>query len=56
MARPITPTPVLSGEDAKRFVAAAQNQQPFTPPKVDNERFIELIKQDLTKKREQKYL
>lgn len=55
MARPISATPTLKGEDARRFVAAAQNPQPFTPPKVDNAKLIEQIRQSF-KSRGQKHL
>ncbi|MDR2821046.1 MAG: hypothetical protein LBB60_11025 [Desulfovibrio sp.] len=47
MARPIAPTPALRGEDAKKFVAAAKDPQPFPPPSVDNDKAIEAIKQRL---------
>ena len=47
MARPITPTPTLQGEDAKKFIAAANNPQPFTPPKVDNAKELEEIKRKI---------
>ncbi len=33
MARPIAETPVLYGEDAKRFEAMIQNTQPYTKEK-----------------------
>jgi len=55
MARPIEATPVLKGEDAKRFIAAAKNPKPFEPPKVDNAEALEAIKQRLLA-REQKHI
>lgn len=55
MARPIAPTPTLQGEDAKRFVAAIQDPQPFYPPKVDNEKFLKDVKEKLLA-REQKFI
>jgi len=45
MARPIEPTPILRGEDAERFIAAANNPKPFEPPEVDNADTLEAIKQ-----------
>jgi len=33
MADPIAPTPILTGDDARRFVEAAQN--PFKAPDVE---------------------
>ena len=53
MARPITPTPALRGKEAARFIAAAKNPQPFVPPRVDNAKALETIKQRLLA-REQK--
>jgi hypothetical protein len=53
MARPIEPTPVLRGKDADRFIAATKNPKPFSPPKVDNTKALEAIKQKLLA-REQK--
>jgi len=47
MARPITPTPTLKGEDAKRFVAAAENPQLFYPPVIDNAKKIKEIKRKI---------
>jgi len=47
MARPIEPTPTLRGEDAERFIAAANNPKPFEPPEVDNADALEAIKQRL---------
>jgi len=47
MARPIEATPILTGKDAERFIAAAKNPQPFTPPKVDNAEALKKIKQTL---------
>lgn len=47
MARPIEATPVLEGQDAKRFIAAAMNPKPFIPPKVDNTKTLEDIKKRL---------
>jgi hypothetical protein len=55
MARPIEATPVLRGKDAERFIEAAKNPKPFTPPKVDNAKDNERIKQRLLA-REQKPL
>lgn len=55
MARPIKATPVLRGEDARKFIAAANNPQPFYPPTVNNEKAIEEIKKRLLS-REQKQL
>jgi hypothetical protein len=55
MARPIEATPTLKGEDAERFIASAKNPKPFTPPRVDNGKAIEKIKQALLA-REQKQL
>lgn len=49
MAKPIAPTPTLSGEDAKRFIAAAQNPQPFHAPTVNNEKFLESVKEKFRK-------
>ena len=53
MARPIAPTPTLRGKEAERFIAAANNPKPFEPPKVDNAKALEAIKQRLLA-REQK--
>jgi hypothetical protein len=53
MARAIEATPTLRGEDARRFVEAAKNPKPFPPPKVDNAKVIEEIRQRLLA-REQK--
>ena len=47
MARPIKPTPTLRGKDAERFIKAANNPQPFEPPKVNNTKEIEEIKRKL---------
>ncbi|MDL2321956.1 hypothetical protein LJC47_06405 [Desulfosarcina sp. OttesenSCG-928-B08] len=47
MARPIEPTPTLHGKDAERFIAAAKSPKPFVPPKVDNTKALEAIKQRL---------
>jgi hypothetical protein len=47
MARPIEATPILEGKDAERFIAAARNPKPFTPPKVDNAEALKRIKQTL---------
>ena len=54
MARPIAPTPVLTGEDAKRFIERAKNPQPFTPPQVDTEKLARFAR-NLLKEREQKH-
>jgi len=53
MARPIAPTPILRGKEAERFITAAKNPKPFEPPKVDNAKALEAIKQRLLA-REQK--
>ena len=53
MARPIAPTPALRGKEAEKFIVAAKNPQPFAPPKVDNAKALEAIKQRLLA-REQK--
>ena len=53
MARPIAPTPTLRGKEAERFIAAAKDPKPFVPPKVDNAKALEAIKQRLLS-REQK--
>jgi hypothetical protein len=53
MSMPISATPTLTGEDAKRFVAAALNPQPKKPPKSAMVRNIPLIEAKL-KAREQK--
>ena len=53
MARPIAATPTLRGKDAKRFIAATVNPQLFIPPKKNNEKALEDIKQQLLS-REQK--
>jgi hypothetical protein len=45
MARPIAPTPALRGKEAQKFIESAKNPKPFNPPKVDNEKAIEEIKQ-----------
>ena len=47
MARPIEPTPTLRGKDAERFIAEAKDPKPFVPPKVDNAKALEAIKQRL---------
>ena len=47
MARPIAPTPTLSGKDAERFVAKAKNPQPFTPQRRNNKETLEEIRQKL---------
>jgi hypothetical protein len=47
MARPIEATPTLRGEAARRFVAAAKNPEPFSHPKVQNDQYIEQLKQKL---------
>jgi hypothetical protein len=44
MARPIEATPALRGKEAQRFIAAAK-EKPFEPPKVDNAKALEAIKQ-----------
>ena len=55
MAKPIEATPVLRGEDAERFIAVTENPKPFEPPKVDNAKALETIRQRLLA-REQKHL
>ena len=47
MARPIAPTPTLSGKDAERFVAKAKNPQPFTPASYNNKEALEAIRQKM---------
>ena len=47
MARPIAPTPVLRGKDAKKFIEAARDPKPFNPPGTDNAKAVEEIKQRL---------
>jgi len=37
----------LRGEDAERFIAAANNPKPFEPPEVDNADVLESIRQRL---------
>jgi hypothetical protein len=47
MARPIEATPTLRGKEAQKFIAAAKDPKPFEPPKVDNAKALEAIKQRL---------
>jgi hypothetical protein len=47
MARPITATPTLKGEDARRFVEAAKNPKPFVAPKVDTDKLVKIAHQIL---------
>jgi len=45
MARPIAPTPTLRGKEAKEFIDAAKDPKLFNPPRTDNTKEIEEIKQ-----------
>ncbi|MDR1396540.1 MAG: hypothetical protein LBJ14_02235 [Desulfarculales bacterium] len=49
MARPIAPTPTLKGEDAKKFLKAAENPETFSPPHVDAENLAQVVYQTLSK-------
>ncbi len=45
MARPILATPTLRGQDAKRFIEAAKNPPPYTPPVLDFEKMQAAVKE-----------
>jgi hypothetical protein len=47
MARPITPTPTLKGEDARRFVEAAKNPKIFIAPKIDMDKLAAAVREKL---------
>lgn len=51
MASPIEATPTLRGDDAKRFVEAALNPQPFTPTVKLNLEGIEKAKREYLDRR-----
>lgn len=47
MARPIAATPTLSGSDAKRFIAATSDPQPFAPVLKHNSKALDRAKKAL---------
>ena len=44
MARPISATPTLRGEDAVRFIEAAKNPAPYTHPVLDYNKMLAAVK------------
>lgn len=54
MAQPIEQTPILRGDDAKRFVAASNNPKKYKRPSFDHKGMSEAVKTIMCKGHEQK--